>query len=112
MSFGADFDAIVGEVGQMGEVWRDGALLGRGLVFLEPAPRWEEQFVPTELGVRRREQWICYGQRAMPLEPTPGETLLKAGGRTFRVVSVYDRQAQGQRAFWVARLEWREEDAI
>ena len=79
MNYEGYFRAFVREIGQQVEVWRDGVLLGTGYARIEPAFDREDQFQPTDLGLRRKETQICYGQAALPLDPAPGETLLKAG---------------------------------
>lgn len=104
------FHAVVREIGQQVEVWRDGVLLGTGYAYLEPVFDREDQFQPTDLGLRRRETQICYGQATLPLDPSPGETLVKAGGDTYRVISSHAVKEGPYRIFWRVYLEWREED--
>ena len=104
------FHAVVREIGQQVEVWRDGVLLGTGYAYLEPVFDREDQFPPTDLGLRRRETQICYGQATLPLDPSPGETLVKAGGDTDRVISSPAVKEGPDRSFCLVYLEWSEED--
>lgn len=104
------FCACVREIGQKVEVWRDGILLGRGYAHIQPVFDRGDQFQPTDLGLHRRETQICYGEPGLPLEPSPGETLVKAGKDIFRVISSHEGKVGEGRIFWRAYLEWREED--
>lgn len=105
------FPAVVRQIGQRVEIWRDGAKLGEGYAYLRPVQDRQDQFRPTDLGLRRRERTLCYGQAELPLDPAPGETLVKAGAETYRVLSARAMRAGARRVFWQALLEWREEAA-
>lgn len=110
MNYSDYFRAIVRQTGQQVEVWREGVLLGTGYARIEPAFDREDQFQPTDLGLRRKETQICYGEPDLPLAPAPGETLVKAGGDTYRVLSSRPMKEGPRRVFWRTWLEWRGED--
>ena len=80
------FRTVVREIGQQVEVWRDGVLLGTGYAYLEPVFDREDQFPPTDLGLRRRETQVCYGQATLPLDP-PQFRDIGLAARSFRGLS-------------------------
>ena len=61
MSFGSAFSAIARRYGRLVALERDGVPLGEGLALVQPLADRERQFLPTALGVRRREFFLCLG---------------------------------------------------
>lgn len=111
MSFGGSFDAIVKRYGRAVSVERDGIVLGTGRALLQPMLDQEAQFLPSELGVGRDERTLCLGERSLPLDPAPGETLLRQGDEVFVVVNARAVDVGTQRVYWRAVLKRREEAA-
>lgn len=110
MTFGGAFSAIARRYGRPVALERDGTALGEGLALLQPLTDRERQFLPTELGVRRREYFLCLGEEGLPFSPEPGETVLTQGTERYDVVNARAVLAGAQRVYWRAVLARREED--
>ena len=105
MSYGAAFLAVASRHGQTITLERDGTVLGSGLALLRPLFDRKGQFLPTDLGLERREQVLCMGEAALPFEPAPGRTLVRQGEETYRVVNVRRVTAGLELVYWRAILE-------
>ena len=99
MSFTGEFQAIAARYGQEVVLLSDGEELGRGLAVLRPLLDREKQFLPTELGVWRREQVLCLGQASLPFGSRPGGVVLQAGEEAYDVVNA-DSPAPGHDGFF------------
>jgi len=105
MSYGAAFLAVAARHGQTVTLERDGVVLGSGLALLRPLFDRKGQFLPTDLGLERREQVLCLAEASLPFEPTPGRTLVRQGAETWRVVNVRQVTAGEELVCWRAILE-------
>lgn len=110
MSFAGAFSAIARRYGRRVELERDGTPLGEGLALLQPLAEGKRQFLPTDLGVRRRERFLCLGERGLPFSPEPGDTVLSQGTQRYDVVNAREVLVGEERVYWRAVLERREED--
>ena len=104
MSFGDSFAAIVKRYGKTVCVERDGVVLGTGRALLQPMPDQERQFLPSDLGLGREE-------RSLPLEPGPGEWVLRQGSDAFDILRVQAVEVGSQRVYWRLILTRRDEEA-
>ncbi len=112
MSFGGAFTGIARRYGRRVNLERDGTALGDGLALIQPMVDRERQFLPTDLGVGRREFFLCLGERGLPFSPEQGETILSQGDERFDVVNVREILVGEERVYWRAVLARREEDAV
>ena len=110
MSFTGEFPAIAARYGQEVVLLSDGEELGRGLAVLRPLLDREKQFLPTELGVWRREQVLCLGQASLPFGSRPGGVVLQAGEEAYDVVNARLVEIGRERIYWRAVLARREEE--
>lgn len=110
MSFGGAFDGIARRYGRSVSLERDGVALGAGLALIQPLVDRERQFLPTDLGVGRREFFLCLGERGLPFSPVQGETVLYQGENRYDVVNVREVLVGEQRVYWRAVLARREEE--
>lgn len=107
----AAFAAVVRQAGEPVTVWREGACLGEGYArFQGTFRRGDRQYGPTDLGLGREEEVVCYGEAGLPLDPRPGRTLVKTGQGLFRVRWAEPVCLGGQVIYWKAGLTWQEED--
>lgn len=110
MSFGGAFSAIARRYGRQVGLERDGVPLGEGLALVQPLVGRERQFLPTDLGVHRREFFLCLGERGLPFSPEAGDTVLTQGVVRYDVVNVREVLVGADRVYWRAVLARREED--
>ncbi|MBQ9853243.1 MAG: hypothetical protein IJO69_03505 [Ruminiclostridium sp.] len=110
MSFAAAFLAVASRHGQRISLERDGEVLGSGLAILRPIFDRKGQFLPTDLGLERREQVLCMAEAALPFDPAPGRTLVRCEEGTYRVVNVRRVTAGLELVYWRAILEGEVED--
>ena len=111
MSYAAAFLAVASRHGERITLERNGEVLGTGLALLRPLFDRRGQFLPVDLGLERREQILCMGEAALPLEPAPGRTLVRCKEGTYRVVNVRRVTAGLELVYWRAVLE-REVEAL
>ncbi len=111
MSYAAAFLAVASRHGERITLERNGEVLGTGLALLRPLFDRRGQFLPADLGLERREQVLCMGEAALPLEPAPGRTLVRCKEGTYRVVNVRRVTAGLELVYWRAVLE-REVEAL
>ena len=105
MSYAAAFLAVASRHGQTVSVERNGEVLGTGLALLRPLFDRDRQFLPTDLGLERREQVLCMAQADLPMGPAPGRTLVRCQEGTYRVVNVRRVTAGLELVYWRAILE-------
>ena len=105
MSYAAAFLAVASRHGERITLERNGEVLGTGLALLRPIFDRRGQFLPTDLGLERREQVLCMAQADLPLEPAPGRTLVRCEERVYRVVNVRRVTAGLELVYWRAILE-------
>ena len=105
MSYAAAFLAVASRHGQTVDLERNGEVLGSGLALLRPIFDRRGQFLPTDLGLERREQVLCMAQADLPLEPAPGRTLIRCKEGVYRVVNVRRVTAGLELVYWRAILE-------
>lgn len=110
MSFAGSFLAIAARYGQEVSLLREGKTLGSGLAVLRPVLDQERQFLPTELGLYRREMVLCLGQGELPFDPQPGELVLQTEDGAYDVVNARSVEAGRERIYWRAILARREEE--
>lgn len=103
--FSGSFDAIVRRYGRTVCVERDGAVLGTGYALLQPMLDQEAQFLPSPLGLGREEQTLCLAERTLPLDPAPGECVLRQGEDAFLVVNARAVEVGTERVYWRAVLK-------
>lgn len=108
MSFGGCFQDIVARYGTPVVLRLDGEVLGRGLALLRPVLDRERQFLPTELGLRRRELALCLGEVSLPFPDGPGELVLETEGAAYDVVNARLVKAGEEGVYWRAALARRE----
>jgi hypothetical protein len=105
MSYAESFLAVAFRHGQTVSIERNGEVLGTGLALLRPIFDRRGQFLPTDLGLERREQVLCMAQAGLPLEPAPGRTLVRCEEGVYRVVNVRRVTAGLELVYWRAILE-------
>ena len=105
MSYAAAFLAVASRHGERITLERNGEVLGTGLALLRPIFDRRGQFLPTDLGLERREQVLCMAQADLPLDPAPGRTLVRCEEGVYRVVNVRRVAAGLELVYWRAILE-------
>ena len=105
MSYAAAFLAVASRHGERITLERNGEVLGTGLALLRPIFDRRGQFLPTDLGLERREQVLCMAQADLPLEPAPGRTLIRCEEGVYRVVNIRRVTAGLELVYWRAILE-------
>jgi len=98
--------------GQTIELVRGETLLGSGRAVLRPVLNGERQFVPTDLGLERRETMLCLAEAALPFDPVPGETVVRQGADSYDVVNVRPLRAGETLVCWRAILARRDGEAL
>ena len=110
MSYAAAFLAVASRHGEEITLERNGKVLGTGLALLRPIFDRNRQFLPTDLGLERREQVLCMAQADLPMGPAPGRTLVRCEEGVYRVVNVRRVTAGLELVYWRAILEREVED--
>jgi len=110
MSYGEIVARLIRDFGEPVRLERDGAVSGEGRAIFRPILEEKDQFVPTRLGIRRRERVLCLGGLELPFGGEAGQTVLRRGPEAYDVVNLREVTVGQEPVYWRAVLELRDEE--